>query len=113
MKNKELKVGQPVFLEPCSNAARYSKKIIHAEVTSVGNKYFTVGRPSETYKEFRNKFSLETMQEHSEYSSDYIVHLSLADITEKMERPKLIQQILAKLSGVTFEDLKKLNESLV
>lgn len=109
MKNK-LKVGQIVYGEPRSNAARYSKELKEFTVVSLGNKYFIL--KNEHGSIMRNKFSYETMQEVSEYSSDWQIFLDKKEIQDRIDRPIVLKSISDKLSNLSVDELKILDESL-
>ncbi len=109
MKN-QLKIGQTVFAEPCSNAARYSKAIKIFTIATLGNKYFTV--KDDDGHIHRVKFSYETMQEVSEYATNWKIYLSMKEIQDRFDKPKFIKSITDKLNNLSVEELISLNESL-
>lgn len=71
-----MKVGDTIFLEPLSNAARYSKEIKEDIIEKIGNKYF--------YLKIHGKFNIDSMmQDNGQYSSNYKAYKSRNDLEDK------------------------------
>jgi len=109
MKNK-LQIGQVVYGKPQSNAARYSSEICEFTVASLGNKYFTL--KNKDGFSHRLKFSYETMQEVSEYSSNYLIYLDRKQLDDEIEKPLLLKSIMSKLEHLNVEQLNFLINEL-
>lgn len=99
MKN-EITVGMKLYLDPVNNEARYGNdKILEVEVTKVGRKYFYVEPLTE------NKFSLDTLEEVSDYAEDYKVYFTEQEILDGRERDKLYSEIGMKFGTFSNKDL--------
>ncbi len=108
MKSK-LKIGQIVYGDPRSNELRNSKEIKEFTVESLGNKYFKLKDESGTH---RLKFSYETMQEVSEYATDWKIYLSKKEIQDRIEKPNIIKTITNKLELLSVDELNAINRLL-
>lgn len=93
----ELKVGQTVYLKPQGNTARRLRtiedilgKVIESKITKIGKKYFYVKSRFDTHPDM--KIDKETMNEHSNYCSDWKAYLSKQDILDEFEIKSLLQK---------------------
>jgi len=85
-----IKVGQKIWLEPLSNAARYSKDPVEEVITKIGRKYF--------HTQWKGRFDIQSMnQDNGEYSSQYKAYLNKQDIVDANEIVKLKISIPEKI----------------
>lgn len=106
MKNK-LIVGQKVWVIPTSNEARRNPNPFEAEVIKVGSKLFELNSPN---RKFWHKFELETMQEKSEYTSDFAVYASKQEWIDENEIILLQGMIKNDILHITsLEQLRAIN----
>lgn len=107
-----MKVGQNIFIKTQGNAARYSgSKIIETKLVKLGRKYFEVEALP------RTKFEIETMQEKTDYSCDYIAYESKVAIEEEIEKAELeidIRKIFGRYgkTSCTLDQLRRINNVL-
>ncbi len=98
--------GQTVWVKPIRNAARHNAKVKEVVITTVGRKYFTL----EGWDFARKKFSIETLEEVSEYSADYEVYLSLEDLEHAEARPEKLKTVERLLYSLTFPQLVEVED---
>lgn len=89
-----MKIGDIIYFEPCGNAARYDKSIIHTRVSKVGRKYFEVNELK------WNRFLIETLvHDGGDYEPNYYGYHSLKEIEDKKEAVRLNSEIRECFSG--------------
>ena len=90
---KPIEVGQQVIVEYLGLQKKHYR---HAVVTKVGRKYFQVS--SIGYHD--TKFKIENLQEVTEYGPSYRIHLSQADLHERIVADVTRQTLVKTFSGV-------------
>jgi tRNA U34 5-carboxymethylaminomethyl modifying enzyme MnmG/GidA len=118
MGNKELTVGQRVYLLRVGNNARYykgepiEKLIEEVEIAKVGRKYIEI-KFDERFSTV--KFNKEDLRQVTEYSADWKLYLSKQDIFNEKESEDLSWKIrqffdYGASSKLTLEQLRKIND---
>jgi hypothetical protein len=100
MNKDKLSVGQKVYLKPINNAARGgNKEILEAEIVKVGRKYFELNRG------LIKKYSMENLEQVTEYTPDYKLYFSKQDILDEYETNSLYSEIESKFGAWAKKDL--------
>lgn len=91
MKNSEnLSVGQKVWVNPTGRCGSKGE-IFESTISKVGRKYF------EVKDIFRCKFCVKTLEEVSDYSSNYIIYTDIQDYEDEKEHQKLSNKLKKNL----------------
>lgn len=110
----KFEVGQKVWTLNVNNAARrVERKLTERELVKVGRKYFYL-------KEYGReiKFDIETLEEFTDYTSDYKVYLDPQDWEDEKTSGELISKIKLILypqfrsSGVSLDKLRSIAKIL-
>lgn len=108
-----MKKGDIVIAVPMGNEARRGNdRIVKAMVISMGPKYFKLEAINKD-GHFRNRFSIETMREATEYTSDWQIYESEEQLRITIETPKLRREIIEKINGFSYTQLVELNQKLL
>ena len=99
-----MKIGDKIYLEPKSNAARYSKEVKTVTIKSIGRKYFEVN-------EMYGRFFIETLEmDGGQYTSDWQGYLSLKHIEDKIESKKICNELRQFFNGRVDLPIEKIRE---
>jgi hypothetical protein len=111
VKKSDLQIGQTVYLKPQGNRARGGNKEITTDrISSIGKQYFYLEKE-------KNKVSIETGLENSQYTADFRVYLSKQEIQDEYEANRLVYEIRDRIgqygeTKIPLYKLKKIIEIL-
>ena len=117
MNKREMKVGQKVYLEPSSvKINRGAPPIVEGTIIRIGRKYYTVRTEHDIHSEY--KFDIESLEQRSEYSPDYLFYFDKQELLDEKEIDLLRRKLsrFFEWSGqhknLTLDQLRRINAIL-
>ena len=99
-----MEIGNEIYLEPKSNAARYSKEIKTVTIKKIGRKYFEVN-------EMNGRFFIDTLEiDGGQYTPEWQGYLSLKHIEDKIESEKICNELRQFFNGRVGLPIEKMRE---